>query len=120
MSGRKIHTIRANSKGYYKDGDVVEVRQWSGEPYRSKQEQTGLVIKIGLEPMRLGMVRGLADFYDGNGWSFRKIARNDGLSTEAFVDWFFPNGQKEPWIGCVIHFTNFRYVRKGAVLADAF
>jgi hypothetical protein len=120
MSGLKIHTIRENQKGYYRDGDVVEVRQWSGKPYRSKQERTGLVFKIGVEPIRLGQVRGIADDASGGCWSFRKIARNDGLSTEAFVDWFFPNGQKEPWIGSVIHFTNFRYARKGAVLDDAF
>ncbi len=119
MSGKKIHTIRENTKGYYQDGDVVEIRQWSGKPYRSKQVRTGLVFKIGVEPVRLGMLRGHADFYDGNAWSLRHVARKDGLSTEAFIDWFFPHGQKEPWIGCVIHFTNFRYVRKGAVLADA-
>jgi hypothetical protein len=121
QSGRKVHTIRANEKGRFKDGDVVEVRQWSGRPYRSTQERTGLVIKIGVEPVRLGLVRGLADFYDGNAWSFRHVASKDGLPEQDFADWFFPHGQKgsEPWTGCVIHFTNFRYVRKGAALADA-
>lgn len=33
----KIHTIRANRNGYYKDGDIVSVREWSEKPYRSKQ-----------------------------------------------------------------------------------
>jgi hypothetical protein len=36
------------------------------------------------------------------------LIKNDGLTRQQFIDWFFPN-KKDEWIGEIIHWTNFRY-----------
>lgn len=111
INGRKRHTIRANAKGYYKDGDTVEITQWSGAPYRSRVEKTGVVIRIGLEPVTLAL-------FDNGTLSatvgFKsvlpvRLAKNDGLTLEQFIGWFFP--QRKPGIfkGVIVHFSSFRY-----------
>ncbi|HNX52332.1 MAG TPA: ASCH domain-containing protein [Pontiellaceae bacterium] len=111
ISGKKIHTIRANAKGYYKDGDVVQITQWSGAPYRSKVEKTGVVIRIGLEPVTLALLdNGTLSATVG----FKtvlpvRLAQNDGLPLERFIDWFFPLRKPGIFKGSIVHFSSFRY-----------
>ena len=113
--GSKRHTIRANAKGYYKDGDVVQITQWSGAPYRSKVEKTGVVIRIGLEPVTLTLLdNGTLSATVG----FKtvlpaRLAKNDGLTLEQFIDWFFPLRKPGIFKGSIVHFSSFRY-SKGA------
>ena len=113
QDGRKIHTIRANAKGYYKDGDTVSVRQWTGRPRASKQVEIG-VSTIGLEPMAMNAITGRIDLCSVNG-SFVDpvtIAHNDGLHLGTFYDWFFPRGRgafRGLFEGDILHFTEFRY-----------
>lgn len=117
LSGRKIHTIRENKEGYYKDGDIVSVRQWSGKPYASKQ----VVLRDGICVSVLPII---IDFNDSNlsirvrpslGASFSfvdpsTVAENDGLSLDDFVAWFNPHGLQNLTLNySIIHFTDFRY-----------
>ena len=107
-SGEKIHTIRRNEKGYYKDGDIVSIRQWSGKPRHSKQEIIG-ECKIGLRHVHM-WYRGyiLTIRSDNRPLKCCSIAENDGLNQFEFRDWFFPTG--EGYLsGDIIHFTDFRY-----------
>ena len=41
--------------------------------------------------------------------SIHEVAKNDGLSVEDFVEWFFGNNKENVFEGVVIHFTDFRY-----------
>lgn len=41
--------------------------------------------------------------------SIHEVAKNDGLSVEDFVEWFFGNNKENVFEGVVIHFTGFRY-----------
>lgn len=41
--------------------------------------------------------------------TIRYNAKNDGLSVEDFVEWFFGNNKENVFEGVVIHFTDFRY-----------
>ena len=103
LSGRKIHTLRANVKGKFRDGDVVSVREWEGVPYRSKQ----VVIRDGV---RIGLQHIVMSRKDGFVWGSiggTVIAENDGLRWQDFTSWFFRgDGDYE---GDIIHFTDFRY-----------
>jgi hypothetical protein len=110
MSGRKLHTIRKNMKGRYKAGDVVEIRQWSGKPYCSKQDRTGLLFRIGVEPVTLVLRAGeLIASVNGIPVSPKRLAANDGLTLDNFIDWFFPGRKPGTFTGDIIHFTSFRY-----------
>ena len=110
MKGSKRHTIRSNANGHYKDGDVVEIRQWSAKPYRSPQDRTGLVFRIGIEPVTLVLHSGgLTASVNGAPVSSRRLAMNDGLDLDDFIDWFFPGRKPGTFIGDILHFTSFRY-----------
>lgn len=109
--GRKIHTIRANVHGYYQDGDIVSVRQWSGKPYASKQVILEDGVKIGVVPVQLSYMRGCMAARAGKiPCSPVVVARNDGLSLSDFYDWFNPRMIPDLELNySFIHFTDFRY-----------
>mgnify|MGYP000482384597 FL=1 len=104
----KIHTIRYNAKnvwnGRYKDivsgKKYLSIREWTGRPYNSEQHVT--------------MTYSSEDAYpeiwiDNKKVSIHEVAKNDGLSVEDFVEWFFGNNKENVFEGVVIHFTDFRY-----------
>jgi hypothetical protein len=120
--GRKIHTCRKNY-AYWQDkidrlkevGGVLSVRQWTGNPYRSTQER---IIDI---PAKIVGVQKLTIEYgkqkfipriDNEVVHLPDLARNDGLDTYDFIDWFkpvFEKEKKEILEFAIIHFTDFRY-----------
>ena len=53
LKGEKVHTIRKNERGYFKDGDDLSVRAWSGAAYRSKQVEICALKSCGVVPIRL-------------------------------------------------------------------
>ena len=117
LSGRKIHTIRANEKGYYQDGDIVSVRQWSGNPYASKQETLKDGIGISVLPVIIRFDNVSLSIrvrpYLGASFSFvdpSVVADNDGLSLSDFIAWFNPKRMPNLVLNySMIHFTDFRY-----------
>ena len=110
LEGRKIHTIRANKKGYLKDGDVVSIRQWSGKPYASKQEVIKDGVKIGVEPVTMSVFCGIRNAnINGATVAMEDLAFSDGLPMSDFVDWFFYDDINDIFTGSIIHFTDFRY-----------
>lgn len=100
-SGCKLHTIRGNfdqwnaiAEKMQRGGYCLSIRQWSGRPYNSPQVEIAHL--------------------DGREWidaDCYEIAKNDGLNTTDFKEWFFgrhPKGDKV-FHGVIIHFTDFRY-----------
>ena len=53
LMGEKVHTIRKNERGYFKDGEGLSVREWSGAAYRSKQVEICALKSCGVVPIRL-------------------------------------------------------------------
>lgn len=126
LAGKKIHTLRENRNGYYKDGDVVSVRRWSGIPYRSKQIVIADGVKIGVVPVR---IRLYSKRFSGPHGRFQRnnpnpiisvgekifycpyFSGNDGLEKDDFLNWFFQKGSRhgDVWDGDIIHFADFRY-----------
>lgn len=111
LAGEKVHTIRANENGYYKEGDIISVREWSGKPYRSKQVMIRDAVRIGVVPIY---------FNDDSTYAFigkipvrvlkSEIAENDGLALNDFMHWFFPqNLTRKEFRGSLIYLTDFRY-----------
>lgn len=121
MTGRKIHTIRDDEKGLWEQrvSDINEgrkllcVREWTGKPYNSEQREIKAYVQIGLQ--RLTMTYGVDDelpqaWVDGKEVPVETLAKNDGLSIEDFVDYFFGCGNKSNvFEGVILHFTDFRY-----------
>ena len=119
-NGEKIHTIRYNAKGVW-DGrfkDIsagrkyLSVREWTGRPYNSDQREFAKYDSIGLQ--HVTMTNSSEDPYpqiwiDNKLVSIQEVAKNDGLSVDEFVEWFFGNNKENTFEGVAIHFTDFRY-----------
>ena len=95
----------------------LSIRQWTGMPYRSKQVEIKETKNVGYERISMsydpesGTVKAVI-----NGKPFadvRKLAENDGLKWDEFVDWFFGQGTgRTLFQGVIIHFTDFRYQKE--------
>lgn len=118
--GRKIHTIRYNAKNVWDERrkDIssgkkyLSVREWTGRPYNSEQRELFRFDKIGLQ--HITMTYGSDDAYpqiwiDGTLVPIQEVAKNDGLSVDDFVEWFFGNNKENTFEGVVIHFTDSIY-----------
>ena len=114
IEGSKKHTIRANEKGYFKDGEILSVRQWKDKPYASKQVEIGITPPICLEPIEMEAHRGnmtLCQTVVGGVVTkidWEELALHDGLDRGEFFDWFFPKGFGT-FNGDILHFTDKRY-----------
>lgn len=121
LNGEKIHTIRNNTpywskivKEVNKGNARLSVREWSGKPYRSEQVEIAEYFQLGFQEVLLGRATGIISHHlQDKGVAARivpinKIAKNDGLKPDDFFNWF-PTMFKNPIIGCIIHFTDFRY-----------
>lgn len=119
-AGGKIHTIRFNAKDVwdkrYKDiaqsKKYLSVREWSGRPYNSEQREFAQFEKIGLQ--HVTMTYNADDAYpqiwiDDKQVPIQEVAKNDGLSVNDFVEWFFGSNKENTFEGVVIHFTDFMY-----------
>ena len=110
LEGRKIHTVRVNARGYFKDGHMVSVRKWSGKPYGSKQEVIQDGVQIGVEPIRIFCSVGVTGCIARNiTVPAARISFNDGLTLLDFCDWFSGGKPVKLFQGSIIHFTDFRY-----------
>lgn len=120
ISDRKIHTIRGNKKGVWDERykgissgrKFLSIREWMGRPYNSEQKEIAQLPNIGLQ--HVTMTYGSDDAYpqiwiDDKLVPIQEVAKNDGLSVEDFVEWFFGNNKGNTFEGVVIHFTDFRY-----------
>lgn len=121
-AGTKIHTIRADAKGWWdKCAEAINsgrkylsLREWTGRPYNSEQRKLGEVDKIGLQSIT--MTYSSEDelpqaWVDGKKVPVEQLAKNDGLAVEDFVEWFFstPLYKSNTFEGKVIQLTDFRY-----------
>ena len=119
----KLHTIRANySLWEHRVAEiqagkgVLSIRQWVGEPYKSKQvEIVQLTANEGVGIQKLIFIDNnimLPVIEYGSGNEFKSmdrymLAKNDGLSFKDWKVWFRNYDLSNPL--AIIHFTNFRY-----------
>lgn len=118
----KIHTIRHDAKGIWekrfakiKSGSMfLDLREWVGRPYNSEQRnlfQRTREDGIGLQRIKMeysAETNCIIAQVDGKGVDPAIVAKNDGLSLEDFIEWFF-HGKSGSFSGKIIHFTKFRY-----------
>ena len=119
-AGVKIHTIRANDKELWeaRANDIntgrkyLSVREWIGRPYNSEQREVARYERVGLQRIQIIYDRNIqippTTIVDGKLISLAMIAKNDGLSLQDLLDYFFPDGDGY-FRGVIIHFTDFRY-----------
>jgi len=117
--GDKIHTIRANYDWWAKKANLINkgkmylsIRQWNDKPYFSKQDEIKRISKIGLQ--KITMTYDSSDslpqvWIDDKKIPIQQVAKNDCLSVDDFIEWFFGKSKSNVFEGVVIHFTSFRY-----------
>lgn len=116
--GSKIHTVRGNEKNLWQGRceDIasgrkyLSVRQWTGRPYNSEQEELARFEAVGLQHIQIAY--SVEDnkptaWVDGEQVPIEEIAKNDGLALDDFINWFCQDDNV--FDGVIIHFTNFRY-----------
>ena len=118
----KLHTIRPFYRRWEKrikdvqEGKaVLSIREWTGKPYSSKQEEIAQLTaadgvgiqrltfdkdKDGVHNMAYGVV-------NGKDVDTTELADHDGLCKNDWLDWFRNADKTEPL--AIIHFTKFRY-----------
>lgn len=118
----KIHTIRHDAKGVWEKRFVkikaglmyLSMKEWTGRPYNSEQRdlcQRTREDGIGLQKIQMEYseeTNCIMAKVDGKGVDPAIVAKNDGLSLEDFIEWFF-HGKSGSFSGKIIHFTKFRY-----------
>ena len=118
--GRKIHTIRSNGNDVWTKRCIdinegrkyLSLRQWTGRPYNSVQEEIAKVEKIGIQKVTMTYSSGDAlpqIWIDGKTQDIETVAKNDGMTVEEFADWFFGSRKENYFEGVVIQFTDFKY-----------
>ena len=117
LKKEKIHTIRANYELWSKrikevqDGKAeLSIRQWSGNPYRSKQVEIARLTAangVGIQKLEMFDLMRAAKVDSSQLVGLIGLAHNDGLSFSDWYDWFRLADVKKPM--AIIHFTNFRY-----------
>lgn len=99
----KCHTIRSGNR--WKAGDWFSPRVWSGKPYQSKQIQFApdLQVKKVFEFEYYGLTT-LVNGNPINSLIFNELAKNDGLTSEDFINWFkcHPKLMKDGFKGQII------------------
>lgn len=112
----KLHTIRGNYQFWKRRIDevnagnaVLEIRQWTGKPYCSKQE-TKFVLNSGLGYQKINVKCKKFVFIEIDNLplisvDYLTVIENDGLNEEDFKAWF----KKDLTDGIIIHFTYLRY-----------
>lgn len=119
LKKEKIHTIRANYELWRKriaevraGRAVLSVRQWTGKPYASPQEEIARLTaenSVGIQKLCFpNRLTALVDYPERKlSVDFKLLAKNDGLSLADWCDWFRHYDLSKPL--AIIHFTNFRY-----------
>lgn len=97
----KFHTIRAGK--HFKEGDWFSPRVWIDKPRSSKQ----IIIAPDLQFKKIWDI-----WHDENGWringnsfyEIERLAQNDGLSVQDFLDWFnlHPKKKGETFTGQIL------------------
>ena len=98
LDGSKTSTIRGNRKRKVREGDILDLRQWSGAPYRYKQIKLREEICTHVEEIEL--------FFNGILYQpfcevadEEKIARDDGFSSFAEMAAWFEKTHGLPFMG---------------------
>lgn len=115
----KQHTIRLDEKGYWlkaiskvaRGEAVLSIRQWSGKPYASKQEEVCvLTAEDGVDCVQVEIsnpwVNIPSECLTASHELSRDIAENDGLTPGDFWAWFGTNRTR----ATLIYFTKMRYL----------
>jgi len=90
-SGKKRQTMRPTPKQMPRSGDIIDCREWSGKPYRSKQNK---LVESTITNVRMARLSPTARFFLDNieidkADDLRAFARADGFSDWwELLEWF--------------------------------
>ena len=104
-TGAKTQTVRATPKRMPAAGDIIDLRTWSGAPYRSKQTHLGLGRIEMVAPVQIdtqGITIGATLLVPSNAHHF---ARLDGFTDEQELLKWFDATHGLPFTGILILWT---------------
>ena len=129
LDGTKIHTIRATRRGKRQIETGDELHLWDGSPRNTRGNSAkipGSWVCSGVEPayilfdeqedvysvrVMVGRVYAGSVNYTQLSWeNVKRLAENDGLTINQFVNWFWEATNKgtELFQGFIIHWTSLR------------
>ena len=97
LAGTKLHTIRPHRVREIRAGDVLDLRAWTGLPYRSKQRKIREVLCVGVAQIEVDARRqriflfNPSHYYPQGGYVIDEIAfaQRDGFTyTADLFAWF--------------------------------
>lgn len=110
-SGAKLQTIRPTPKRMPRPGDILDARQWSGKPYRSKQIKLGEFIIANVAKVELRTYAVMMEFktftaaHAANTPSADAFARADGFTHWGDMLAWFEREHGLPFDGILILWT---------------
>lgn len=106
-SGVKPHTIRPERKRPIHVGDTLDLRAWSGLPYRSKQRKLRIAVCLTVREIEVNKLKGLISL-EGDLLTRMKadmLALSDGFRDRGdMADWF-ENMHGLPFKGVLIEWA---------------
>lgn len=92
-SGQKAQTIRPFRKIPIAVGDFLDLRAWTGKPYRSKQRNLRMVVCSAVRAIEIDAIIGLCWFqspeYLLSKAEAERLAHKDGFrNCEEMIEWF--------------------------------
>jgi hypothetical protein len=108
----KIHTVRENYDFWKRfEGKDLALFYWVGKPYQRGSTQKVFCIKRLVYVQRLTktyLKKDHAGYFSINGENVYvpRLAENDGLTYEEFMEWF--RFYSDGYLG-ILHFTDYRY-----------
>jgi hypothetical protein len=109
LAGTKLHTIRAERVRSIKPGDILDLRAWTGLPYRSKQEK--LIERVCIGCTRIDVDSNTREIYmmeTGGSWYYRGGPREIDLAEEKLA-----LAQRDGFASAHAFFEFFRFTHAG-------
>lgn len=104
-SGQKPHTIRPERKRLIHVGDTLDLRVWSGLPYRSKQRKLRVAVCTSVQPVILHnctMWIAKAPLLDADA---DRLAQRDGFANRGDMFLWFEKTHGLPFCGVLIEWA---------------
>lgn len=116
-STEQLSVLEEENSRFARTGRSLCIRQWENKPYRSKQEAIlevpATIVDVQKVVITQPSINSLLPVnVDGREVPISEIAKNDGLSSTDFAEFFKPilkASGEEALTFAIIHFTTFRY-----------
>lgn len=108
QSGAKLCTIRPPRKRPIHKGDLLDLRAWTGKPYRSKQRKLRMAVCLKVSSIEMDSIGGLVHLLRQSGNYCEKaeaFARREGFQDRREMIAWFKSTHGFPFTGQLIEWS---------------